>query len=924
MIKKIVWFNFLFVTLFFLSLWADDEVCLDCHSDPTLTIKRNGKTVSMFIRQDDFKKSVHGELGCVSCHDDVDEEDLPHGYPLKKVECQNCHEQEGSDYNASLHGQAYQRHDPFAPTCTSCHGSHYILPPTNPESQTYVMNIPIMCGRCHQEGSDMVKKHNIPEKDILQNYSMSIHGSGLFNQGLIVTAVCTSCHTPHNILPHTDPKSSINRNNIAKTCMQCHAQIEEVHQKVIRGELWEKQPNIIPACIDCHSPHKIRRVFYTDTMSDDYCMTCHSKPDLVRTHDGKVDSLYVDQKDLMISVHGNRIQCVKCHVNVSHTKNPVCKDSGPVDCSICHAEEVLNYQESTHGKLFARGDPNAPSCRDCHGDHLIRAKTDLKSPTFPRNIPQLCGKCHREGEKAAVRYQGSEKDIVQHYTMSIHGKGLLQSGLMVTAVCTNCHTSHFELPASDPRSSVNPANIGKTCGECHLGIYEEFRSSVHSPEVTKTDKKLPTCHDCHNAHEVERIDKTSFRQQILAECGTCHEDVTETYFETYHGKASLLGSGKTAKCSDCHGSHNILPPDNPHSTLSRQNIVETCKQCHPNSNRKFTGYLTHATHHNRIKYPFLFYTFWAMTALLVGTFLFFGIHTLLWIPRSFVNRFKFQKQLRKQSKSCYVRFDRVWRILHVIVILSFFGLALTGMLLKFAGTKWAIFFANLLGGFEVAGIIHRFCAILTFFYFIVHFVFVYKNWRKSGKSLRQYIFDKDTGLAPNWNDVKEFAMTIRWFFGGKKRPDYGRWTYWEKFDYLAVFWGVAMIGFTGLFLWFPEFFTRFLPGYFINIATIIHSDEALLATGFIFAFHFFNTHFRPEKFPMDPVIFTGRVPLEEFKHDRPREYELVKSQGELRKKLKKSPTRWFVTASYIFGICCLIFGYLLIGMIAWAMIFQYK
>ena len=80
-------------------------------------------------------------------------------------------------------------------------------------------------------------------------------------------------------------------------------------------------------------------------------------------------------------------------------------------------------------------------------------------------------------------------------------------------------------------------------------------------------------------------------------------------------------------------------------------------------------------------------------------------------------------------------------------------------------------------------------------------------------------------------------------------PGYGRFTYWEKFDYFAVFWGMIIIGFTGLVLWFPEFFTRILPGWSINVATIIHSDEALLAVGFIFTIHFFNTHFRPDKFP---------------------------------------------------------------------------
>ena len=86
-------------------------------------------------------------------------------------------------------------------------------------------------------------------------------------------------------------------------------------------------------------------------------------------------------------------------------------------------------------------------------------------------------------------------------------------------------------------------------------------------------------------------------------------------------------------------------------------------------------------------------------------------------------------------------------------------------------------------------------------------------------------------------------------------------------------------------LWFPTFFARFLPGWFVNVATIIHSDEALLATGFIFTIHFFNTHLRPEKFPMDIVIFTGRMTVEELKHDKPAEYEALVASGKLEEHL---------------------------------------
>ena len=149
----------------------------------------------------------------------------------------------------------------LAPNCTTCHETHNILPPTDERSSTYIMKIPETCGQCHKEGTKVSQLAEVDETDALEIYSQSIHGHGLFKRGLIVTAVCTSCHTSHHILPHENPESSINRNNIANTCMTCHHQIEDVHTKVIEGKLWEERPHQIPACIDCHQPHEIRQVF---------------------------------------------------------------------------------------------------------------------------------------------------------------------------------------------------------------------------------------------------------------------------------------------------------------------------------------------------------------------------------------------------------------------------------------------------------------------------------------------------------------------------------------------------------------------------------------------------------------------------------------------------------------------------------------
>ena len=224
------------------------------------------------------------------------------------------------------------------------------------------------------------------------------------------------------------------------------------------------------------------------------------------------------------------------------------------------------------------------------------------------------------------------------------------------------------------------------------------------------------------------------------------------------------------------------------------------------------------------------------------------------------------------------------------------------------------------------GWLHRFAAVVIIGLFVFHLRQIWLGRKASGKGWFAYIFGADT-LMFNLNDVRQVWESIKWFFGRGPRPHYGRFTYWEKFDYFAVFWGIFVIGSTGMILWFPVFFTRFLPGAAVNVATIIHSDEALLAVAFIFTIHFFNTHFRPDKFPMDPVIFTGRVSLEELRHDKPGEYEeLMASTSiqELEDQLVGPVSKRWERAIRIFGFTALGIGLSLIALIVYAMLFGYR
>jgi len=241
----------------------------------------------------------------------------------------------------------------------------------------------------------------------------------------------------------------------------------------------------------------------------------------------------------------------------------------------------------------------------------------------------------------------------------------------------------------------------------------------------------------------------------------------------------------------------------------------------------------------------------------------------------------------------------------VVVIMTFLLLAMTGLPLKFHAAPWAQTLVNLLGGIDSARFIHRFAALGTFGYMTIHLGQLFIRWA----------INKEKGLlwgpnsmVPQPKDLWDFIANIRYFLYLGERPPGDRWTYFEKFDYLAVFWGVIIIGLSGLMLWLPGLFTTFMPGWTLNAAYVIHSDEALLATGFIFVFHFFHTHLRPESFPMDLVVFLGKMPLQQFKAERPLEYHRMLYNNEFDNYLVEAPTPAELRKAYIWGTVFLIIG----------------
>jgi len=264
-----------------------------------------------------------------------------------------------------------------------------------------------------------------------------------------------------------------------------------------------------------------------------------------------------------------------------------------------------------------------------------------------------------------------------------------------------------------------------------------------------------------------------------------------------------------------------------------------------------------------------------------------------------------------------LRFDRYDRLLHGLLMASFLGLSLTGLPLLFAEERWALRMARLLGGYGVTGLLHRFFASLLIACFLFHLArLLHKVYVRKQRGI---LWGPDS-LVPQPRDVVQMLQHFRWFVGLAPRPRFDRFSYWEKFDYWAVFWGMAIIGGSGLLLWFPGLFARLLPGWVLNVAFVVHGEEALLAVVFIFTVHFFNCHLRPEKFPMDTVMFTGRVTLDELRHERPAEYERIERSGRIHAlRVLPAPAR-LRRAGYLLGAIAVALGLLMVMLTLYALL----
>ncbi len=606
------------------------------------------------------------------------------------------------------------------------------------------------------------------------------------------------------------------------------------------------------------------------------CLECHSDPDLVREGDWRPGtSAYVDPAMGANSVHEGW-ECTECHTTATLDHG---ERLGTVACADCHEEAAELVASSLHGQARDKGVEHVPECADCHGGHDVRYVDDPESPAHRTNVPLTCAKCHADPEFNERRPLARTSPLAG-YEQSVHYQALQREENGAT--CTDCHESHALYRPNDPRSAIHDQNIPATCGKCHDEIRRVYEKSIHGQALAAGELDAPDCADCHGEHEIRGPDdpaSTVYGAHLSkTTCVWCHESERivkryglpaqrqASYEDSYHGLSDLARSTVVANCASCHGIHDILPSTDPLSKIHRDNLPETCGQCHPGAGANFALGTIHVAEgvangeHPVVNWVRRFYI-WLIVVVVGGMALHNGI--------DFVRKGRAPRLPRGRD---YLRFNLGERLQHATMAGSFIVLAYSGFALKFPGAWWAMPLAWLENGESARPLVHRAAAVAMVSVCVYH-LFYMGLARRGREQLR--------AMAPRWQDLRDAAQMVGYYLGRRPdRPAFDRFGYIEKLEYWALVWGSIVMTVTGFALWFENQSLMVAPLWVLDLATVVHYYEAWLATLAIVVWHFYWVIFNPEIYPMSKVWLDGWLSKEEMHHEHPLELRRLQQQDD--------------------------------------------
>ena len=592
------------------------------------------------------------------------------------------------------------------------------------------------------------------------------------------------------------------------------------------------------------------------------CLECHNAAD-------PAADLGIDVAAWSASIHAEiGLECSDCHTG----EDPHDTSVPAASCADCHDDAAVEFARSVHGESHQRNGeaeawPEGEACSVCHGVHDARAVADPESRVHITRIAQTCGQCH--GDLAIVQAFGLSTAPFDNYQNSVHG---LANGDpdRQPAACTDCHSAHLVLRASDPESLINPFRIATTCGTCHAEESEQYLGSVHGVAFARGVSASPTCTDCHGIHSIRVVPEegaTPLEERLVrSTCVTCHSSEAlmgeygiasarvRSYQATYHGLALKRGTTAVADCASCHGIHAIYPSSDPNSSVAPANLEATCGHCHPGAGEQFANSPVHFAvgepDVGTVITNWVRWSYWALIAVVIGGML---LHNGI-IVGYHIRR----KVQREKAQACRPRFSRGQVLQHGILLVSFTVLAISGFALAYPDFWWSRLLEGLGLTEPIRRWLHRAAAVGLLAAAAYHVAWIVGTAYGRAELRR---------ILPGWHDLRAVVRNLRFHLGRADRPpEFAKYDYPAKVEYWAVVWGTAIMGLTGIVLWFPVWATSFLPSWSITVSQVIHLLEAWLATLAILLFHFFYVFGHPEVYPVNLAMFSGKMTEKEARH----------------------------------------------------------
>lgn len=590
------------------------------------------------------------------------------------------------------------------------------------------------------------------------------------------------------------------------------------------------------------------------------CLKCH----------GEGKNAEIEISELKNSVHAD-LECTDCHFSIEKYPHP--ESIKPPNCSNCHEDVMERYSKGIHGQK--KDGKNNAECVDCHGDHNVKHISNF-------DVPYLCAKCH-EDEEFVEKREIPIKHPVKLYLKSIHGKLVVKEKVEEAPNCVTCHGAHLILLPHKPQSLINRYNIPSLCGGCHDAVYKDYIQGVHGIAFQKGASDAPVCTNCHGEHAIlpptEEESLVSPQRISISTCPQCHTaerivkkyglpaNKIKSYKDSYHGLVDKFGYTRAANCASCHGYHLILPSTNPRSSINPANLPQTCGKCHPGASVNFAKGKVHPELHAEpekgdigaiVKFYVRLIYFILIPVTILGMF----FHNLL----DYIHRLRLKyKELKERGG--YLRLTVSERIQHATLLITFFTLAISGFALKF---KWTIpWFES--GAEEVIRRgIHRVSAVLFVLVCIYHLY--YLIFTKRG---REWLRD----MLPSLKDIKDVIQSLLHYIGLARNPEFDRFSYIEKVEYFALIWGALIMILTGVVMWFETEVMKYLPLWFVEVCTLIHYYEAILATLAIFVWHLYHVLIKPGAHQTNIAFIAGDISHEEMEEEHPLELKRLKEKG---------------------------------------------